>query len=75
MKPLQVKMARAALGWSLDDLAKAAGVHRNTVYNFENEKYAGEPANVEKMRKVLEKHGIEFTNGDGLGVRLKKKSR
>jgi hypothetical protein len=33
------------------------------------------PANVEKMRKALEKAGIEFTNGDALGVRLKKKPR
>ncbi len=29
----------------------------------------------EKIRRALEKAGIEFTNGDGLGVRLKKKRR
>jgi transcriptional regulator with XRE-family HTH domain len=66
-------MARAALGWSLEDVAKAAGVHRNTVYNFESGRYAGEPENVEKIRKVLEKAGIEFTNGDALGIRVKKR--
>jgi DNA-binding XRE family transcriptional regulator len=73
--PIQVKMARAALGWSLGDLAKAAGIHRNTASNFENEIYAGEPENVERIRKALEKAGIEFTNGDGLGVRVKRKPR
>jgi transcriptional regulator with XRE-family HTH domain len=66
-------MARAALGWSLQDLAEAAGIHRNTASNFETGRYAGEPENVEKIRKALEKAGIEFTNGDALGVRLKKR--
>lgn len=71
MKPSQVKMARAALDWSLDDLARAAGVHRNTVSNFETGKYAGDPATLEKMQRALEKAGIEFTNGDSPGVRVR----
>ena len=73
MKPVQVKMARAALGWSMEKLAKAAGVHRNTVSNFETEIYGGDPATLQKMKRALEKAGIEFTNGDAPGVRLKKK--
>jgi transcriptional regulator with XRE-family HTH domain len=71
----QVRMARAALNWSLADLAKAAGVHRNTVSNFETGKYEGDPKSLEKMRKALEKAGVEFTNGDSPGVRLKSKRR
>jgi transcriptional regulator with XRE-family HTH domain len=58
--------------WSLDDLAKAAGVHRNTVSNFETGKYAADPATLLKMQRALEKAGVEFTNGDAPGVRLKK---
>jgi transcriptional regulator with XRE-family HTH domain len=73
VKPAQTKMARAALGWSLDDLGKAAGVHRNTVSNFETGKYAGDPDTVQKMKRALEKAGIEFINGDAPGVRVKKK--
>lgn len=73
MKPAQVKMARAALGWSMDKLGKAAGVHRNTVANFETEVYAGDPATLQKIRRALEKAGIEFTNGDAPGVRLKRR--
>ena len=68
-------MARAALNWSLEDLAKAAGVHRNTISNYETGKYGGDPETLAKMRKALEAAGIEFTNGDAPGVRLKKKRR
>jgi len=66
-------MARAGLDWSLDDLAQAAGVHRNTISNFETGKYAGDPDTLHKLQRALEKAGIEFTDGDAPGVRLKKK--
>lgn len=77
MKPAQVRMARAALNWSLADLAEAAGVHRNTISNFETGRYAGEPDRLDAMRRALEKAGIIFVeeNGEGPGVRLKKKRR
>lgn len=75
MIPAQAKMARAALDWTLDDVAKAAGVHRNTVSNFETGKYGGDPETLAKMRSAFEAAGLEFTNGDAPGVRLKKKRR
>ena len=65
-------MARAALGWSTQDLAREAGVGTNTVNRFE----AGHDArvsSVQKMQRVLEEGGVEFTNGDQPGVRLKRK--
>ena len=67
-------MARAALNWSLADLAKASGVHRNTISNFETEKYGGEPDRLAAIRAALESAGVEFIaeNGGGAGVRLKK---
>jgi transcriptional regulator with XRE-family HTH domain len=75
LKPAQVRMARAGLDWSLEDLAEASGVHRNTISNFERGIYEGEPNSLAKIRRALEKAGIEFTDGDTLGVRLKRKRR
>lgn len=74
MKPAQVRMARAALRWSLEDLAKAAEVHRNTINNFENERYGGTPEVLAAIQTAFEKAGIIFVaeNGEGPGVRLKK---
>lgn len=54
-------MARAALGWTLDDLAAASGISRRTVARFE----AGEsvlPARVQKLREAFESHGIVFVD-------------
>lgn len=67
-------MARAALNWSLTDLANAAGVHRNTISNFETGKYAGSEQALDAIRAALESAGVEFIpeNGGGAGVRLKK---
>ena len=45
------------------DLAKAAGIHYNTVNSFETERYAGRPETIAAMCKALEKAGVEFTNG------------
>ncbi len=66
-------MARAALGWTTQDLAQKAGVGANTVNRFE----AGQDArmsSVDKMRAALDAAGIIFVdeNGEGPGVRLKK---
>jgi DNA-binding XRE family transcriptional regulator len=51
------------LGGTVRDLAKAAGIHYNTVNSFETERYAGRPETIAAMRKALEKAGVEFTNG------------
>ena len=64
-------MARAALNWSLQQLAEVAGVHRNTISNFETGKYAGDPQTLSAIRAALEANGVEFTNGNEPGVRLK----
>jgi len=69
----QIRMARAALNWSVQELAEAVGVHRNTITNIEVGRYAGEPKTIEKLTHVLRKAGVEFLdeNGGGPGVRLK----
>ena len=68
-------MARAALKWSIDDLALASKVGRNTIVRFE----AGTQARngtVSALRTTIEGAGITILNdGDhsvsgGRGVRL-----
>jgi len=70
-------MARAALNWTVRDLAEATGLHRNTVTNLEVGRYAGDPETLSNIKRVLEKAGVEFIdeNGGGPGVRLRKSGR
>jgi transcriptional regulator with XRE-family HTH domain len=70
----QLKMARAALGWGVRDLAKKAGVAATTISRYENGSDAyGET--LTRLRRALESGGVIFIdgNGDGPGVRLKKR--
>ena len=68
-------MARAALNWTVRDLAKATSLHRNTITNIETERYAGDSATLDTIAAVLKRAGIEFIdeNGGGPGVRLRKR--
>jgi transcriptional regulator with XRE-family HTH domain len=76
----QLRAARSLLGWSQTELAEHAGLSLPTVKRVERE--SGEGPNVsdearEKLRKALEKAGVEFIaeNGGGAGVRLKRRRR
>ena len=73
----QVRMARAALNWTVRDLAKAAGLHRNTITNIEVGRYTGDPSTLAVIESVLKNAGIIFIeeNGGGPGVRLRKHPR
>jgi ribosome-binding protein aMBF1 (putative translation factor) len=68
-------MARAALNWSVRELAQHAALHRNTITNIEVGRYAGDPETLATIEKVLRRAGVEFIpeNGGGPGVRLRKK--
>jgi transcriptional regulator with XRE-family HTH domain len=70
----QVRMARAALNWTVRDLAEASGLHRNTITNIEVGRYAGDAKTLALLEAVLRKAGVEFIeeNGGGAGVRLRK---
>lgn len=70
----QVRMARAAVGWTVRDLAETTGLHRNTITNIEIGRYVGDPRTLEIIETALRKAGVEFIeeNGGGPGVRLKK---
>ena len=74
--PVQCRMARAALGLGVRDLAAAAKVSIDTVTRFER----GDELKVrtiEALQRALEAAGLEFIdeNGGGPGVRLKKSNR
>ena len=71
--PIQVRMARAALGWGVRELGEKAGVATNTVSRFEN----GFGAMIEtlvRIQRSLENAGVIFIAADqagGPGVRLR----
>jgi transcriptional regulator with XRE-family HTH domain len=73
MKGVQVKMARAAVGWGVRELAKRAGLTANTVTRIENGADAKQ-STMDRLQQALEAAGIEFIeeNGGGPGVRLQK---
>jgi transcriptional regulator with XRE-family HTH domain len=73
----QLRMARAALRWTVRHLAKAAGLHPNTITNLEIERFSGDPKTWAAVEKVLVHAGLEFIgeNGGGAGVRLRQPHR
>ena len=70
----QLRMARAALNWTLSDLAEASSVSSRTIRRIESENglERATPANLKLIRETLEAAGIEFvgTAEEGPGVRL-----
>ena len=69
--PMQCRMARAALGLGVRDLAAAAKVSIDTVARFERGDQLKERT-IDALQRTLETAGVEFTNGDQPGVRLTK---
>jgi transcriptional regulator with XRE-family HTH domain len=76
MRAVQVKMARAAVGWGVRELAKRAGLTANTVTRIENGADAKQ-STMDRLQQALEAAGIEFIeeNGGGPGVRLQRRQR
>ena len=69
MKAVQLRMARAAIRWSVRELAKKAGVAANTVTRIENGANSKQ-STMDKLQQILEAAGVEFTNGDQPGLRV-----
>jgi transcriptional regulator with XRE-family HTH domain len=65
MNPLQSKMARTALGWSVTDLSTFSGVGRSTVARFELGQNV-QPDRVQAMRRTFEGKGVQFLDGGKL---------
>ena len=76
---MQIRAARALLGWDQNRLAKEAGVSVITVKRVEgaDDGFHARYETVMKIRRAVEKAGIEFVNAQGqIGVvRLAPKRR
>ena len=70
----QIRMARAALGWSVSRLSDETSVSTSTINRIESENGLSvvTPANLKLIITTLEAAGVEFVGGpgDGPGVRL-----
>jgi len=56
-------------------LAEGAMVNRGLIIDFEKGRRVPNRNNLAAIQRVLEEAGVEFTNGDAPGVRLRKKKR
>jgi len=74
----QMRMARAALGWSFETMAEKCGVSSRTLRRIESEDglQKATNANLRIIHETLQAAGIEFIGdaGEGPGVRLWSKS-
>ena len=73
--PVQCRAARGLIDMTLVDLAKSATISKNVIVDFEKGRRVPNRNNLAAIQRVLEEAGVEFTNGDGPGVRLRKKKR
>ena len=71
----QCRAARALLNWSQAQLASASKVATKTVATFEQESRAPYERTLADIRRALEAAGVDFTNGEQPGVRLRKAPR
>ena len=79
MTPDQMKAARLLLGWSVDRLGALSDTSYQMVRTFEQtgrvmtmQRRLDPTDPIAAIRAALEEAGIEFTNGDVPGVRLRK---
>ena len=68
MRAIQLRMARAAVGWGVRELAEKAGVTANTVTRIENGADAKQ-STLDRLKSALEAAGVEFIDENGGGPR------
>jgi transcriptional regulator with XRE-family HTH domain len=72
IKPHHLRMARAALNWSLRDLETRSGVSRNTISRYESGKEILS-GSLGELERVFGEHGVVFLeDSDKLGVFVQK---
>ncbi len=71
----QLRAARALLRWTAEDLAEHSKLGVSTIRRAEavDGPLPITVANAETIKRSLEAAGVEFTNGDAPGVRMKAK--
>ncbi|HXO70326.1 MAG TPA: helix-turn-helix transcriptional regulator [Bradyrhizobium sp.] len=73
--PAQCRAARGLVDMDQGTLADGAMVTRGVIIDFEKGRRATTRNNLAAIQRVLEEAGVEFTNGDAPGVRLRAKKR
>jgi predicted transcriptional regulator len=71
--PAQCRAARGLVEMDQGTLADGALVSRSMIIDFEKGRRVPVRNNLAAIQRVLEEAGVEFTNGDAPGVRLRKK--
>ena len=74
LAPIQVRLARTAIGLGIRELAQQAGVAPSTIVRFESGKGGMQAATLDRVQATLEKGGVIFISPDasaGPGVRLR----
>ena len=68
ISPTQLKMARAALGWGVRELASEAKVSRDTISRLERGETLKERT-LDAVRGALQRAGVEFLSANGVRLR------
>jgi transcriptional regulator with XRE-family HTH domain len=74
MTPLQLKLARTALGISIRELAHIADVAPSTIVRLETSGGSTQRRTIDHLREILEKRGVLFVEaepGSSATIRLK----
>lgn len=72
--PVQIRMARAAIGVSVRELGGLSGVADSTIHRFETNRGGMQTTTLARLQTSLEAAGVIFIPADahgGPGVRLK----
>ncbi len=67
----QCRAARAMIEWSRDVLAAESRVGKRTIVDFERGARSPQASTLLAIQRAFEAAGVEFTNGDAPGVRLR----
>jgi predicted transcriptional regulator len=73
--PALCRAARGLLDMTQIELAGAALVSKNVIVAFEKCRTNPTKNTLAAIQRVLEEAGVEFTNGDAPGLRLRRKKR
>jgi predicted transcriptional regulator len=73
--PSQIRGARAMLNLTQAELAARAGISTTGLNNIERGVSDPKASTLSAIQRELEEAGVEFTNGNEPGVKLKSKGR
>lgn len=65
----QIRAARALLDWDAEDLAEKTGLSRDTIFNIEKGLVQARFGSLEKIIRIFNEGGIEFTSDEGVKKR------